>query len=371
MGDAPKAARKPCGSPTARKPCCVCDAPGGQHCTKCKSRHYCSKACQLVDWKEGGHKEQCKQLAAKFQDRLLDELMPAKKVKEEPAIVEDVAPVAGSKAAAGLAAVQAPTTAVVKSTKLTDDAPSWRGSCAICLDVLAGSITFYDCCCKKICKECSDKCLQNNRRCPLCRTAARTSDAEWVRRMQKHVDKGNSEAQIMLGTQYFHGGMGLKKSPKKACQLYKLSAAQGHADAQTLLGARYELGQGVTIDYNTAAYWYGLAVDQGYSVAQFNLAGLFHNGTGVAQSLEEAVRLYKLAAAQDHHKAIFNMGTFHVHGTGVARDHYEALRYFKRSAALGDAGSVKAAKDLGALLGAFGRPACDDPYRPARDDRPA
>ncbi|KAJ1457387.1 hypothetical protein M885DRAFT_515522 [Pelagophyceae sp. CCMP2097] len=58
-------------SVAARKPCCVCAAPSGQHCTKCKSWHYCSKACQLLDWYERGHKVQCRQLAAKFQDRLL------------------------------------------------------------------------------------------------------------------------------------------------------------------------------------------------------------------------------------------------------------------------------------------------------------
>ncbi|KAJ1461511.1 hypothetical protein M885DRAFT_558660 [Pelagophyceae sp. CCMP2097] len=41
MTDAPPA--------LARKPCCVCDGPGGQHCTKCKARHYCGKACQLAE----------------------------------------------------------------------------------------------------------------------------------------------------------------------------------------------------------------------------------------------------------------------------------------------------------------------------------
>ncbi|KAJ1456984.1 hypothetical protein M885DRAFT_615898 [Pelagophyceae sp. CCMP2097] len=105
MGDVPADA--------VPNPCCVCDAPNGKHCTKCKSRHYCSKKCQLIDWKEGGHKEQCKQLAAKFQDRLLDELMPAKlKIKEEPAIVEDAAPAAGLKVAARLSAMRAETTLV-------------------------------------------------------------------------------------------------------------------------------------------------------------------------------------------------------------------------------------------------------------------
>jgi len=90
MGDAPAAA--------VRKPCCVCAEPGGKQCTKCKSRHYCSRACQLADWSERGHKAACKQMASAFQDQLVDSLMPEKmKIKEEPAIV--AAPPSGSTAA--------------------------------------------------------------------------------------------------------------------------------------------------------------------------------------------------------------------------------------------------------------------------------
>jgi hypothetical protein len=178
--DAPPAA-------AARKPCCVCDAPGGLHCTKCKSRHYCSKACQLVDWK-GGHNKACKQLAADFQDRLLDTLMPVKlKIKEEPAIVEDVVPAAGSRAAARLPAARTTAMAVVKASALNDDTPDWRGTCAICLDLLPAEPEkrmFYDCCCKKICADCHVKCIQHDERCPLCRAPASKSDAELVRRLQ-------------------------------------------------------------------------------------------------------------------------------------------------------------------------------------------
>jgi hypothetical protein len=39
MADAPAAA--------AQKPCCVCAKECGKHCTLCKSRHYCSKACYV------------------------------------------------------------------------------------------------------------------------------------------------------------------------------------------------------------------------------------------------------------------------------------------------------------------------------------
>ncbi len=207
MADAPPAAAAP-------KTCCVCDQPGGKPCAGCHSMHYCGKPCQLVDWKRG-HKKKCKHLAAEFQDRLLDELMPEKlTVKEEPAIVEDVAPADGAKAHPRAPAVRAESTALAKASALNDDKPDWRGTCAICLDLLPvdGGKTFYSCCCKKICTACSRKCLEYDTRCPLCRTPTSTSNAEWLRRLQKHVDKGNAEAQTMLGAAYLKGDVGLKKS---------------------------------------------------------------------------------------------------------------------------------------------------------------
>jgi hypothetical protein len=332
MDDAPAA---------ARKPCCVCDAPGGKHCTKCKSRHYCSKKCQLVDWHEGGHKAQCRQLAAAFQDRMLDELMPEKKPKEEPPIVADVAPAAGSRAAARLPAVGA--TDLVKATTPNADAPDWRGTCAICLDLLpieGGQQTFYySCCCKSICKECYAKCRQHDQRCPLCRTPASTP-AEGLRRLQKHADKGNAEAQVQLGTLYSYGHMGLKQNFKRALQLYERAAAQGHAPAQSALGHCYEVGNGVKIDYKTAAHWYRRAAEQLHPIAQFNLGILFCHGKGVVQSFAEAARWWRLAAAQGHEDALFNLGVCHAKGQGAPQDHDEATRLFKRAAAKGHAGAA-------------------------------
>jgi len=74
-------------------------------------------------------------MAAEFQDRLLDTLMPAKlKIKVESAIV---APASDAKAAARLACLAAiGATAVVKASALDGGAPDWRGTCAICLDLL-------------------------------------------------------------------------------------------------------------------------------------------------------------------------------------------------------------------------------------------
>ncbi|KAJ1445633.1 WD40-repeat-containing domain protein [Pelagophyceae sp. CCMP2097] len=224
------------------------------------------------------HQAQCKQLAADFQDRLLDTLMPAKlKIKEAPVIVEDAAPAYGSTAAARLSAARTTSTAVVKASALNDDTPDWRGTCAICLDVLPQEDDrqmFYDCCCKKICTACSD----------------------------------NLRAHYMLGGAYQLGQLGLKISRKRAFQLVESAAAQGHAQAQTKLGNFYHFGNGVKINYQAAVQWYRRAANQGYHDAQFNLGQMLRRGMGVAQSYDAAGDM----------NALYNLGACYASGQGVA-----------------------------------------------------
>jgi TPR repeat protein len=238
---------------------------------------------------------------------------------------------------------------VVKATEVHGGAPDWRGICAICLDVIPfgeGAQKFYECCCKSICTVCSEKCRQHDARCPLCRTPPHTSDAMWVRRIQKHVDKGNAEAQMVLGQTFKYGDMGLKQSFKRAFQLFEHAAAQGHAVAQYNLGINYDFGKGVKIDYKTAAHWYRRAAEQGIPQAQYNLGLLFYNGTGVAQSYDEAVKWYRLAAAQGEPSALFNLGACYSNGHGVPEDDHEALRLFKRAVAQGHADAAAQVEQL-------------------------
>jgi hypothetical protein len=211
--------------------------------------------------------------------------------------------------------------------------------------------TFYSCCCKKICKDCHVKCRQHDERCPLCRALPYKTDAEWLRRLRKHVDKGNAEAQNMLGGEYFHGGMGLQQNFKRAVQLFELAAAQGHAEAQHNLGFCYTQGQGVEVDHKTSALWFQRAAEQGHPQAQLNLGTVFYSGEGVAQSYDDAVKWFQLAAAQGHTEALFTLGACHANGQGVPRDLHEALRLFKRAAAKGHADAAAAVDMLQASRG--------------------
>jgi len=182
--------------------------------------------------------------------------------------------------------------------------------------------------------------VQYDTRCPLCRTPPPTSAAERLRRVQKHVDEGNAEAQFMLGDVYLRGGMGLTKSPKRAVQLYERAAAQGHAPAQIKLGCRYEFGEGVEINYETAALWYLRAAEQGHPAAQSNLGNMFADGQGVAQSHDDSVRWWRLAAAQGLKGALYNLGVCYANGIGVPQDDDEALRLFERAVAQGYSGKA-------------------------------
>ena len=50
-------------------------------------------------------------------------------------------------------------------------------------------------------------------------------------------------------------------------------AKQGDADAQSMLGAMYAVGQGTPQNYKAALKWYRLAAEQGDASAQFALGG--------------------------------------------------------------------------------------------------
>jgi TPR repeat protein len=168
-----------------------------------------------------------------------------------------------------------------------------------------------------MCTACSVKCRQHDERCPLCRAPASKSDAEWLRRVQKHVDEGNNaEAQIMLGGQYFKGGTGVQQNFMRAFALYELAA--DNARAQNNLGSFYAAGQGVEVDHETAVQWFRRAAEQGYPPAQCNLGIAFSHGIGVAQSYDEAVKWFRLAEAQGFPEALYNLGVSYENGKGGA-----------------------------------------------------
>jgi hypothetical protein len=62
-------------------------------------------------------------------------------------------------------------------------------------------------------------------------------------------------------------GMGLGREYVQAREWFHKVAAQGHVNAQFLLGMMYAAGQGVTPNKNQAAEWFQKAAKQGHAEA--------------------------------------------------------------------------------------------------------
>ena len=92
-------------------------------------------------------------------------------------------------------------------------------------------------------------------------------------------------------------GDGLPKNAAKAVEWFQKAAAQGDAQAQTLLGDMYGEGDGVPKDIAKAAEWYQKAAAQGYETAQAQLGFMYREGNSVPVDLVLAYAWVNLAAA--------------------------------------------------------------------------
>ncbi len=94
----------------------------------------------------------------------------------------------------------------------------------------------------------------------------------------------------------------------EALPLLTGSAQKGDAEAQCLLGNIYQLGLGeIAIDEVAAMRWYHRAANQGYSAATNNLAGMLW-----PISREAATALRQLASQQGHQQGFAHGSEIHM-----------------------------------------------------------
>ncbi len=75
-----------------------------------------------------------------------------------------------------------------------------------------------------------------------------------------------------------------RKDMATAVRIWKVWAAKGEAEAQTLLGAMYWSGEGVPRNLNEAARLYLAAARQGYARAQNNIGFMLGFGEGIPRA---------------------------------------------------------------------------------------
>ena len=87
-------------------------------------------------------------------------------------------------------------------------------------------------------------------------------------------------AQNLLALKFYYGGdvfgpqPGWTQDYQQARAIWQLSATQGIASSQFMLGELYLRGQGVQADYSEAYAWFNLALESGYKLASDSLIEL-------------------------------------------------------------------------------------------------
>ena len=93
---------------------------------------------------------------------------------------------------------------------------------------------------------------------------------------------------------------------------------------------------GMRPDYSKAVYWYRLSADQGHAEAQYELASLYSQGKGVPRDQTEAFQLLKAAANQGFTKAETSLGRRYELGRGVEKNESQAFFWYTVAARRGD-----------------------------------
>lgn len=96
-------------------------------------------------------------------------------------------------------------------------------------------------------------------------------------------------------------------------------AESGDADAQWLLGDRYQRGIDVEQDYTAAAEWYRKASGQGHAAAQYRLGLLYLTGQGVEPDRVRAETLLREAAIAGFPGAPMALASFYL-GMGAPEE---------------------------------------------------
>ncbi|KAK3093184.1 hypothetical protein FSP39_012366 [Pinctada imbricata] len=143
------------------------------------------------------------------------------------------------------------------------------------------------------------------------------------------ADKGDVQAQVVLGQLYFQGGRGVIINHERALHYFLMAAESGNANAFAFLGKMYSEGSpAVSQNNQTALTYFKKAADKGNPVGQTGLGMLYLNGKGVDKDLTKAFRQFSLAADQGWAEGQLRLGLMYYGGRGVKRDYKMAVKYF-------------------------------------------
>jgi TPR repeat protein len=162
-------------------------------------------------------------------------------------------------------------------------------------------------------------------------------EREVFRRFKAVAMRGHAETQCYVGFMYEKGihRLGKKTDMNKALRWYRISAKNGNAYAQYLLGRCYFEGKGVTKSDEIAIRHIQQSADNAHPLAQWTLAQAFHLGKCVQKSLVKAFCWAVRAASHDVPPAIYYVALRSINGKESLVKDSEVTRLILRAAELG------------------------------------
>jgi uncharacterized protein len=146
--------------------------------------------------------------------------------------------------------------------------------------------------------------------------------------------KGDAEEQLDIGVLCYNS-----HNSQFALFWYWLSARQGHAEAEFLLGSHYEKGMIIGQDYAKAVRYFKRSAEQGFAPGQNNYAWMLIRGDGIERNYKQGFKWYKLAAEQGVATAQFIVGLAYYFGdwSSIAKQNFqEAAQWLRLSANQGN-----------------------------------
>ncbi|KAL7527416.1 hypothetical protein ACHAXR_001952 [Thalassiosira sp. AJA248-18] len=265
---------------------CAACGEGGDNlktCTACKLVKYCNVTCQKAHRPK--HKTVCKKRASELFDEALFKQPPPK-----------------------------------------DDCPI----CFLPLPLASSEMRYKTCCGKIICSGCghADALARAPAEpiCPFCRTPAATSVEGAIKRIEKRVEAGDTNAMRTLGFRYLRGD-GLPQDFNKAWELWHQAVKLGGITTHCDIGSLYFNGEGVEKDVKKAKYHCELGAMGGDRIARYNL-GIVERDKG---NMNRAMKHFVISAGFGDDESLEKIKDAFSDGHVTKDDFEKALRAHKEA----------------------------------------
>jgi uncharacterized protein len=157
---------------------------------------------------------------------------------------------------------------------------------------------------------------------------------EWFR---KAAAQGDAQAEYRLGARFVSGSDGLPEDAAQGLALMERAGENGYPRSFFWIGDYYRTGwHGIPENAAKAISWYRRAADLGDALAQSQLGLGYQYGRGVAKDIGQAISWYQKAAAQNNFPAELSLGNIYEYGEGVEVNKEAALCWYQKAAQADD-----------------------------------